>query len=674
MSRNWNSHQVRWYLLRAAPAKKYLRNISSSKLYNPLHNFHLQVQKDNFISQFKFKEETMVVVDTTKRLSELRSLMQQPDVDVKVYIVPSGDAHQSEYIADVDARRAFISGFDGSAGLAVVTLDQAALFTDGRYYLQAEQQLDNNWTLMRSGEPTTPTWQEFVAKYLKDQGGRVGFDPQLISIQEYVELVSKLKDLGEDKIVPVEGNLVDKVWDNQPKRPVNAVHPLGIEFSGTKFQEKLASIRASLAKENHYGVVVTALDEVAWLFNLRGSDIAYNPVFFSYAIVTKDTATLYLNDEQVTEEVKTHLGNEVKLAPYSQVFSDLAPHREAIEKAGAEFGKLLVGKNASLAIQLCAGKNNLSVGNNPITLMKAIKNSTELDGFRHCHVRDAVSLVKYFAWLESTLTNPNYSANPVTEAEAADKLLEFRKQQDQFVGESFATISSTGPNGAIIHYHPRHGACDEIDGKAMYLCDSGGQYKDGTTDVTRTWHFGTPTEFEKEAFTRVVQGVITLETLTFPSGTTGFQLDSVSRSSLWRSGLDFKHGVGHGVGSYLNVHEGPHGIGFRIAYHSVPLKSGMTVTNEPGYYEDGKFGIRIENILLIKEVSGLRNFADIPYLGFENVTLVPIHTKLINKDILSKFESDYLNSYHRRVYETLSPLLKDDDFTLEWLKRHTSPI
>lgn len=362
------------------------------------------------------------------------------------------------------------------------------------------------------------------------------------------------------------------------------------------------------------------------------------------------------------------------LAPYPQIFSDLGTHRLAIEKEGHDSGKLLVSPTASLAIQQGAGKGNLTVGENPITLMKAVKNNTELEGFRRCHVRDAVALVKYFSWLEKTLTSSDYNSHPLNEAEAADKLLEFRKVGENFVGESFATISSTGPNGAIIHYHPRHGACDVINPSHMYLCDSGGQYKDGTTDVTRTWHFGTPTDFEKEAFTRVLQGVITLETLTFPTGTTGYHLDSVTRAPLWRSGLDFKHGVGHGVGSYLNVHEGPHGIGFRIAYNSVPLKPGMTVTNEPGYYEDGKFGIRIENILLIKEAKGLRNFGGITYLGFENVTLVPIHTRLINKEMLSKFETDYLNSYHQRVYETLSPYLKEDTLTLEWLKNQTSPI
>ncbi|KAJ9054469.1 hypothetical protein DSO57_1014149 [Entomophthora muscae] len=616
---------------------------------------------------FGSKVEIMAPVDTSKQLSALRNLMRSSDINIKAYIVPSGDAHQSEYIADVDARRAFISGFDGSAGLAVITLDKAALFTDGRYYLQAGQQLDSNWTLMKQGEPSTPTWQEFIATHIKE--GRIGVDPQLTSIQEFNDLQAKLESLKSSaQIFPVEGNLVDKVWPDQPKRPANALKALGTEYAGTPFTEKLAELRRQLGK--HYGLLVTALDEVAWLFNLRGSDIDYNPVFFSYAIITHSSTTLYVDPTQVDDSIKKHLGSEVTLAPYTQLFSDLGPHRPAIEQVGR---KLLVSKSASLAIQLGVGKANLEVGDSPITMMKAIKCETELEGFRRCHVRDGIALVKYFSWLEAALTAPDYSG--ITEAEAADKLLEFRLQQKNIVGASFATISSTGPNGAIIHYHPRHGVCDVINPKLMYLCDSGGQYLDGTTDVTRTWHFGEPTDFEKEAFTRVLQGVITLETLTFPSGTTGYHLDSVTRAPLWRAGLDFKHGVGHGVGSYLNVHEGPHGIGFRIAYNSVPLKKGMTVTNEPGYYEDGKFGIRIENILLVKDApSSLKTFGNIPYLAFQNVTMVPIHTRLIKKDILSKFEVDYLNSYHQIVFNTLSPHLADDASTLEWLKRQTLPI
>ncbi|KAI0236769.1 hypothetical protein L0F63_001889 [Massospora cicadina] len=566
----------------------------------------------------------MAPIDTSERLAALRELMSSSEIDIQAYIVPSGDAHQSEYIAEVDARRAFISGFDGSAGLAVITLDKAALFTDGRYYLQAGRQLDSNWTLMRQGEPTTPTWQEYVAT------------------QEYIDLQTKLDSLKcKAQIFPVEGNLIDRIWPDQPKRPANPVKVLGLEYCGVGFQEKLKELRTLMGE--HYGLVVTALDEVAWLFNLRGSDIDYNPVFFAYAIITHTAATLYVNFAQVDDGVKAHLGPEVTLAPYSQLFSDLGPHRLATEQAGR---KLLVPKAASLAIQMGVGEANLDLGDSPITLMKAIKNATELEGFRRCHVRDGLALAKYFAWLEAALTAPGYTG--ITEAEAADKLLEFRRQQEKLVGASFATISSTGPNGAIIHYHPRHGACATIDPKLMYLCDSG----------ANTW-MGPPTSpFEREAFTRVLQGVITLETLTFPTGTT-----------------DFKHGVGHGVGSYLNVHEGPHGIGFRIGFNRVPLKRGMTVTNEPGYYEDGQFGIRIENILLVKDApSSLKTFGNLPYLAFENVTLVPIHTRLVKKDLLSRFEVDYLNAYHQRVFDTLSPHLSHDQPTLDWLKRHTSPI
>ncbi|KAI9294101.1 Creatinase/aminopeptidase [Neoconidiobolus thromboides FSU 785] len=611
----------------------------------------------------------MSPIDTSSQVNQLRQLMKKQEYNIHAYIVPSGDAHQSEYTADVDARRSYISGFDGSAGIAIIGLEKAYLFTDGRYYLQANEQLDSNWELKKQGESSTPLWYDFISSILPENG-RVGVDSKLISISEAELVKSNLNAQNKGlKLVSIEENLIDQVWNNQPKRTKNEIEILELKYSGISFEDKLKLVRSKLLQHQYSGLVISALDEIAWLFNLRGSDIIYNPVFFAYATITHDEVTLYIHKEQINDKIKQYLGDKVIIKEYEEILKHLTTLSTTIKQE-----KILLPKNASLALLESLGKDNVSLGVSPIVLAKAIKNDIELDGFRNCHVRDAVALVKYFAYLEDLLTKSDYSKNPITEAEAADKLLEFRKVNQDFVSDSFATISSTGPNGAIIHYHPTHQKCDQIQLNQMYLCDSGAQYKDGTTDVTRTWHFGSPTEFEKEAFTRVLQGVITLETQTFPKGTTGFHLDSITRAPLWRSGLDFRHGVGHGVGSYLNVHEGPQGIGFRRNYLDIPLQPNMTVTNEPGYYEDGKFGIRTENILIVKEVKGLKNFGNLEYYGFENVTLVPIHTKLINKDLLSKFEVDYLNSYHQRVYNTLSPLLKDDDFTLSWLKKQTAAI
>ncbi|KXN70273.1 Creatinase/aminopeptidase [Conidiobolus coronatus NRRL 28638] len=625
----------------------------------------LRLNCNTTINRFQSTLIDMSPVNTTQRLEKLRQLFDKNQFNIDAYVVPSEDAHYSEYIAPVDARRAYISGFDGSAGLAVITKDQAALFTDGRYFLQAEQQMDSNWTLVKQGIPGALNWYKWIAKNTA-QGSKIGLDPKLISVAAFDELDKELEKV-QSEVVPIEENLIDKVWNDQPKRTANPVFALGLEYAGEALDSKLAKIREELKTNSYYGYAISALDEIAWLYNLRGSDIDYNPVFFAYSLITQNDAILYINESQITEEVKAHLGQNVKIAPYPQIFDDLKSHKSLVVQQAQ---KILISSSTSLALAHTVDFENIHVGLSPVTYAKGVKNATEAQGFRNCHVRDGVALVKYFSWLENELKN----GAQLYESDAAEKLLSFRQEQEHFVGESFATISSTGPNGAIIHYHPLPGKCDIIDVKKMYLCDSGGQYKDGTTDVTRTWHFGSPSDFEKLAFTRVLQGVIGLEQAVFPEGTTGYILDSITRAPLWKSGLDYRHGTGHGVGSFLNVHEGPHGIGLRIGYNSVPLKVGNTVTNEPGYYEDGEFGIRTENIMIVKEIEGLKNFGDKKYFGFENITVCPIQTTLLDKSLLTHIEIKYINDYHTRVWETLSSLLKGDDFTLEWLKRYTQHI
>ncbi|KAI9314514.1 peptidase M24, structural domain-containing protein [Dichotomocladium elegans] len=604
-------------------------------------------------------------IHTGDRLEALRTLLKSEEYNLDAFLIPSEDAHQSEYIADSDKRRHWISGFNGSAGFAVVSTTEAALFTDGRYFLQASEQLDSNWTLMKSGLPGVPTWQEYLVKNLPSNS-RIGVDPKLITNADARALSVSLATVGSS-LVPVHENPVDKVWTDQPLAPQDPVLVHPVKFAGKSHADKLEDVQKYIAEKNAYGVFVSALDEIAWLFNLRGSDVECNPVFNSYALVTQTEAFLYVEPAKVDDAVKEHLGNHVTLKPYHAAFDDL---RELNEALNASSQKLIINSKTSLAVVVAVGEANIQEDRSFINDAKAIKNETELAGMRNCHKRDAAALVRYFAWLEKELK----AGVKLDEVEGADRLEKFRSEQADYVGLSFDTISSTGPNGAIIHYSPEKETCKVIDIDQIYLCDSGGQYKDGTTDVTRTYHFGTPTAYEKRCFTRVLQGHIAVDSVVFPKGTTGFLLDPFARSALWKDGLDFRHGTGHGVGSYLNVHEGPHGIGIRIAYNDTPLAVGMTVTDEPGYYEDGKFGIRIENVLIVKNVDTPNNFGDRGYLGFEHVTLVPVGLNLIDHELLSPDEKKWVNDYHAECRKEIGPLVADDPDATAWLERETTPI
>ncbi|KAI9483859.1 MAG: peptidase M24, structural domain-containing protein [Benjaminiella poitrasii] len=599
-------------------------------------------------------------VATSDRLASLRLEMKAHDVNV--FLVPSEDAHQSEYIADCDKRRHWISGFTGSAGFAVVTETEAALFTDGRYFLQASQQLDSNWTLMKQGLPDVPTWQEYLVKNIP-AGSRIGLDPTLINAVDAHQLKLQLEPLGS-QLVPINENLVDLAWGkDRPEAPKNKVFVQPIEYTGKSVNDKLEEVRGHIRDKNAYGVIVSALDEIAWLFNLRGSDIECNPVFFSYAVINETEATLFVDLDKVTDAVKSHLGSSVTLKPYSEFFT-------ALKELNLNEKKLLVNNKTSLAVEVAVGETKVLEERSFITDRKAIKTKEELEGMRACHLRDGAALVRYLSWLEGKLL----SGVKLSEVEGADRLEQFRAEQERYVGLSFATISSTGSNGAIIHYKPEKETCKIIDPAQIYLCDSGGQYLDGTTDVTRTFHFGTPTDYEKRCFTRVLQGHIAIDVAVFPKGTTGYLLDPFARQPLWKDGLNFLHGTGHGVGSFLNVHEGPHGIGIRPHFNDTPLAAGMTVTDEPGYYEDGKFGIRIENVVLVKDVETPNNFGGRGYLGFEHVTIAPLGLNLIDVNLLTSSERKWVNDYHQECWDKLSPLLAHDATAAVWLKKETQPI
>jgi Xaa-Pro aminopeptidase len=453
-------------------------------------------------------------------------------------VVPSEDSHSSEYIAPCDARREFISGFSGSAGCAVVTHEKAALATDGRYFNQAAKQLDSNWLLLKQGLQDVPTWQEWSAEQSED-GKVVGVDPTIVSALDARKLAEKIKKRGGHELVAVEENLVDIIWgESRPPKPSEPVKVLAKKFSGKDVKTKLEELRKELEKKKSSGFIISMLDEIAWLFNLRGNDIPYNPVFFSYAAITPTTATLYVDSTKLSPECETYLAeNGVSVRPYEKIFADTEVLGQSLETANgngpaeAKTKKFLVSTKTSWALKRSlGGETKVEEIRSPIGDAKAVKNEAELEGMRVCHIRDGAALTEYFSWLEYQLTVEKAELDEVT---AADKLEELRSKHKHFVGLSFDTISSTGANAAVIHYKPVRGNCSIIDPKAVYLCDSGAQYFDGTTDTTRTLHFGEPTEMERKAYTLVLKGNIALDIAIFPKGTSGFALDTLARQFLW---------------------------------------------------------------------------------------------------------------------------------------------
>ncbi|KAI5806544.1 putative Xaa-Pro aminopeptidase P [Peziza echinospora] len=613
----------------------------------------------------------MEKVDTSSRLEKLRGLMRASEVDV--YIVPSEDSHSSEYIAPCDARREFISGFSGSAGCGVVTLEQAALATDGRYFNQAEQQLDANWLLLKQGLPEVPSWQDWACE--QSQGGKnVAVDATLLTARDAKNLDEKIKKKGGAGLSGLLDNLVDKVWgDSRPARPAGQIIVLAEQFAGIPFTDKIAEIRNTLESKKSPGFVISMLDEIMWLYNIRGSDIPYNPVSFSYTVITPTDATLYVDSSKLSKEVLDHFGSHVKIRPYDSIFSDVEALSSSItlDESNYDSNKWLVSNKASWAlVQALGGFDRVEILRSPIEDSKSIKNETELNGMRNCHIRDGAALIEYFAWLEAELVG----GAVLDEVDVGDKLESLRKTKEHFMGLSFPTISSTGPNAAVIHYQPQKGSCATVDLNAIYLCDSGAQYLDGTTDTTRTLHFGEPTEMERKAYTLVLKGHIALSKAVFPKGTNGMALDTLARQFLWSEGLDYRHGTGHGVGSFLNVHEGPIGIGTRPQYAEIPLAIGNVISNEPGYYEDGSFGIRIENVVMVKEAETEHHFGVNPYLTFEHVTMVPMCRKLTDVSLLTSVEKKWLNDYHAEVLAKTKSYFDEGSQALKWLERETSPI
>jgi Xaa-Pro aminopeptidase len=614
------------------------------------------------------------------------------DHDLAVYIVPSEDEHQSEYVSSADQRRSFISGFTGSAGIALITRDllnfneipegKSALSTDGRYFNQASQELDYNWVLLKQGARNELTWQEWAINEAIEQSlgtkklVKIGIDPKVISYKQvlsFEQLIQKKIDEGgkeaKVELIAIKQNLIDEIWpdfEELPKRPTNKLIKLEESLSGESYKSKLSRLQTELEKHNSKSILVSALDEVAWFLNLRGSDIEYNPVFFSYLIVADGIVKLFSNNE-LSHDVKSYLDeNSVHVHRYEEIWTELSSITNILKENS---DVISIPENASWEIIRNMNNCKFKQVHSPVDLFKSVKNETEIKNYDVAQLKDAVSLVKYFSWLEHTLIKEE---SLIDEYTAAEKLIQFRKEESGFQGNSFETISSTGANAAVIHYSPPSENSSMIDPSKIYLCDSGSQFLEGTTDITRTYHFSNPTSEEVDNFTLVLKGNLAIESLTFPEGTNGYMIDVLARQYLWSKGLDYRHGTGHGVGSFLNVHEGPIGISWRPSVMDYPLKAGNVITNEPGYYEDGKYGIRIENDMVVEETN--LKFGDKAFLRFRNATLVPYGKKLINKALLTHDETAIINQYHKKVWDSVSGLLDKSSEAYSWLKRETSPL
>ena len=589
-----------------------------------------------------------------ERVGRLRSWMKENGFTA--FVFPSSDPHNSEYVADHWKSREWISGFSGSAGTAVVTLEHAALWTDSRYFIAAEKELNGTgFQLMKLRVEGTPSVSEWLASELSTyERAVVGLDGNVNSFAEVAALEQELATKG-NITVRTDADPMAELWTDRPAIPDNMVslHPL--EYSGESTSSKVSRVRKHLLDCGADGLLVTALDEIAWVLNLRGSDVHCNPVFVSYLLISPENITLYINNVKLPDDVKAYLMSE---------HIDVQAYESVVEGLRLYVGKSLLvdmsSTNYSLATavpfeQVCSGVS-------PIASMKAVKNKVEQDGFRAAMLRDGVAVVKFLAWLKSAV-----EAGGQTEISLDDRLTALRAEQPKFKGISFDTIVGYEAHGAIVHYEATPETDIPVQPHGLVLIDSGAQYLDGTTDITRTIALGELSEEQRRVYTLVLKGHIQLDRCRFPAGACGSQIDALARAPMWREGYNYMHGTGHGVGSYLNVHEGPHQI--RMEWRPAPLQAGMTVTNEPGIYLEGKFGVRIENTLLIVPAESTA-FGD--FLKFETLTLAPIDTAPIVLEILSTEEREWLNSYHRRVYESLSPYLEGNE--KEWLRKATLPI
>lgn len=588
------------------------------------------------------------------RLAALREEMRREHLSA--FIFPSSDPHNSEYVPSRWEGRKWISGFDGSAGTAVVTLHSAALWTDSRYFLAAEEQLaGTEFQLMRERVDGTPSIAEWIATEIEGaESSEIGVDGMCMTYAECSDLKTDLKHNGG---ITVRTNLdiLDRIWTDRPSVPLNPVSIQPIEYAGESCHDKLGRIRSILLRRGAGGMLMTQLDDIAWTLNLRGTDVHCTPVFVAWLIVAEEVAVLYIKDEKLSPEVIEYLNAEgVAVDDYDNIIDALNSYDG--------YTLLIDPATTNYTLSQLRGNFNLVSAPSPVPEMKAIKNEVECNGFRNAMQRDGVAMVKFLKWLEEAVPK-----GCETELSVSAKLRQLRAEQPLFKDESFDTIAGYEEHGAIVHYEPTPDTDVPLRPEGFLLLDSGAQYLDGTTDITRTIQLGKVTDLHRRVYTLVLKGHLSLQNLCFPRGAAGTQLDAVARVAMWREGMNFMHGTGHGVGSYLSVHEGPHQI--RQEYRPAPMLEGMTVTDEPGLYLAGKFGVRIENTLLTVPYM-TTEFGK--FLRFEPLTLCPIDTRPIVVDMLSTEELGLLNAYHKMVYERLSPML--DEEHKAWLADKTRSL
>ncbi|PJE79746.1 putative dipeptidase PepE [invertebrate metagenome] len=595
----------------------------------------------------------MIMSTIPERLHALRVAMSEQHIDV--WIIPSADAHESEYVADHWKGRTWMSGFTGSAGTLVLLHEKAALWTDGRYFLQAEQELqESNIELMRDGEAGVPSIHRWLIENLSPEC-TIGFDGNVLSKSKSRAMIQSLNALSPS--LKHTEDLLDTVWTDRPAMPAEPVFLHDDALAGKTREEKLIQTRKAVKDAGGNQLLITTLDDIAWLMNLRGTDIECNPVFLAYAMISEDKTDLFINQNRIEPQALTALKTSgIEFHDYNEIISYLT-------RLPADC-QLIADPDTTSTALFDAIPHNVTIieKSSPTRLLKAVKNATEIKSMEACHRRDGVAMVRFMHWLSSAVSTGTH-----TECSIAEKLEDFRKESTEYKGPSFTTISGYEANGAIVHYSPEPSTCATVQPRSLLLVDSGGQYPDGTTDITRTFACGELTDEERRDYTMVMKSHINLATARFKKGVRGLQLDVLARQPLWQQGMDFNHGTGHGVGYFLNVHEGPQSISPR--WIDTPLEPGMLVTNEPGVYRSEKHGIRLENIMLVQEDSQTE-FGDFYCLC--PMTLAPFDTRPLMADMLNTAEKTWLNHYQKRVFNELAPLLSDDD--TQWLKKATKAI
>ena len=620
--------------------------------------FKVQSSKfsDHSQSDLKVDDNATLRPPVGERLALLREELQREHLSA--FIFPTSDPHNSEYTADHWKGREWISGFNGSAGTAVVTLQSAALWTDSRYFIAAAEQLKGTeYQLMKLKTDGTPTIAEWLGKELADMDDKeVAIDGMSSTANSIEELKNDLRQQGG---ITLRTNLdiLQRIWTDRPAIPMKPIVLQSLEYTGEETPSKLARIRQALRKEHADGMLMASLDDIAWTLNLRGGDVHCNPVFVSFLLITTQTATLFVHEEKLTTEARACLTQcGITTARYDTIKDALAHYPEYNILADPD------EVNYTLMQVIQAQVQDIVKKASPVPLLKAVKTEAEQQGFRRAMLRDGIAMTRFLCWLK-----PAVAAGGQTEISIDEKLTALRASQPLYQGLSFDTIAAYGPHGAIVHYEATPETDIPLRPEGLLLLDSGAQYLDGTTDITRTIALGPLTDEERRVYTLVLKGHIQLQLLKFPDGASGTQLDAVARKDLWHEGLNFLHGTGHGVGSYLNVHEGPHQI--RMEYKPAPLHAGMTVTDEPGIYQEGQFGVRIENTLLIQPY---KETAFGRFLQFETLTLCPIDKTPIITALLTPEEMQWLNDYHQRVYEQIAPHLDESERT--WLRDATAPL